>query len=287
MDNSLNKILDECIDCINGGDSLEECLARYPQYADQLQPLLKAMLQTTEAYSFAPSASAKRMARERFDAALKQSAQKREEKRPMFPWLVGWPKGWVTVAAVLVIALIGYFGVKPLMFPPTTITQPSPQGNFAFLISDEPNAINDFQSLEISISRFGLQSGGEEEEWIEFSPEIDVVDLTRLEGDKAQEIWRGDVPEGTYTKVFIYVSSINGILKETGKQIDVKLPSNKLQISKTFDVKSGTVTRFVYDVTVVAAGGPQGGIRYILKPQAGQSGTDQVFEKVKGKGKER
>ena len=34
------------------------------------------------------------------------------------------------------------------------------------------------------------------------------------------------------------------------------------------------VTSFTYDLTVVAAGSPQSGIKYLLKPQIGQSGAD-------------
>jgi hypothetical protein len=67
----------------------------------------------------------------------------------------------------------------------------------------------------------------------------------------------------------------------------VKLPSGKLQISKAFEVASDSVTSFVYDLTVVAAGSPQSGIKYILKPQVGQSGADQKFEKIDGKGEKR
>lgn len=36
----LEHILDLCIDALNRGDSIEQCLARYPEYADELEPLL-------------------------------------------------------------------------------------------------------------------------------------------------------------------------------------------------------------------------------------------------------
>ena len=149
------------------------------------------------------------------------------------------------------------------------------------------NAIGDFQSVNITISKISLQLEGEAAQWVEFDPEVEVVDLTLLPGDKSQEIWRGDVPEGRYTKVVIQVSNVSGILKETGKTVDVKLPSEKLQISKPFEVTSGSVTNFVYDLTVIAAGSPQSGIKYILKPQAGESGADQRFEKIDVKGRDK
>ena len=104
------------------------------------------------------------------------------------------------------------------------------------------------------------------------------MDLTDLQGNRAQEIWRGDVPEGEYSKVFLEVSQVSGILWDSGEEIEIKLPSGKLQISKPFKVESGEVTNFVYDLTVVKAG--KSG-QYILKPQIGQSGADQDFIKVK------
>ena len=283
MENNFDKILDECIDRINRGESLESCLADYPEYVEQLEPLLQATLQTKETYSFAPSVSAKREARQRFNAALEELERKREERQPLFSWLPGWSKVWVTAAVVILIALAGYFGLRPVLFPgevtpqpgPVIVTpspQPSPEGNFAFLISDEVNAIGDFQSLEVSVSSIGLQLAGEASQWLEFAPEVEAVDLTLLRGDKAQQIWRGNVPEGEYTKVFVQVSNIQGILKETGELVDVKLPSEKLHLSKSFQISADTVTSFTYDLTVFATGGPQS--KYILKPQAGESGAD-------------
>jgi hypothetical protein len=135
----------------------------------------------------------------------------------------------------------------------------------------------------VTISKIGLQQqdGGK---WVEFQPEIAEVDLTQVQGDAVQEIWRGDIPEGQYSQVFIYVDNVRGVLKATGQTVEVKLPSRKLHISKLFEVTADTVTSFTYDLTVVAAGNQQSGIKYILKPQAVQSGADQKPREDKDKG---
>ena len=165
--------------------------------------------------------------------------------------------------------------------PSTTTGPPEAPFNFRFLISDDVNAIDQFQSLEVSISRIGLLLGGESGKWIEMPPQTPTVDLTQLQGDNAENIWSGTVPDGTYTKVFVYVDSVQGVLAaEPGQTIDVKLPSNKLQLSKSFEVAAGTPLSFVYDLTVIAAGNPKSGIKYILKPQIGESGADQGFKEV-------
>ena len=171
---------------------------------------------------------------------------------------------------------------QPGPIPIAPSPQPSTEGNFIFLISDDVNAIGDFESFTISISKIGLLPGGDTDQWVEFEPEVNEVDLTLVQGDKTQEIWQGNVSEGQYTKVFIYVTDVHGILKETGQTVDVKLPSQKLHISKAFQVTSGSVTSFVYDITVVKSG--ESG-QYILLPQVDQSGADHKPSKGKAKSK--
>ncbi|MCZ6615481.1 MAG: DUF4382 domain-containing protein [Chloroflexi bacterium] len=164
---------------------------------------------------------------------------------------------------------------------PHQVHRPGRLANFRFLVSDDVNAIDQFQSLEVSISRIGLLRGGESGKWIEVPPQTPTVDLTQLQGENAEEIWSGTLPEGQYTKVFVYIDSVQGILTaEPGQTIDVKLPSNKLQLSKSFEIAAGTPLSFVYDLTVIATGNPKSGIKYILKPQIGESGGAQSFKEV-------
>lgn len=269
MTKDFDEILDTCIDRINQGDSLEACLADYPAHAERLEHLLGAMRKTQEAYSFVPSTDAKKEARQRFNATLDRLEQRRQKKQPLFTW----PRVWATAAAVLLLIIGGYFGLKFIQTPTGPI--PNPEGNFAFLISDEVNAIGDFDSLTISISKIGLYLSGETGQWVEFDPEVEQVDLTLLKGDNVLEIWRGDVPEGQYTKVFIQVIDVLGILKETGQMVEIKLPSQKLQIPIPFQITTDVVTSFTYDLTVIATGNQQSGIKYILKPQIDQSSVEQ------------
>jgi hypothetical protein len=278
MKDNLNKILDECINRINLGESIESCLKDFPEYSEELEPILHATLKTKTAYSFATSVRAKNFQRQRFNAALVASRERRERKRPLVDRILGWSKVWAPVAAAIVIALVVYFGLRPAPAPPVMVAQPNAEGNFAFLISDEVNDIGDFQELDLSISKVTLYLGGDEEKRIEFRPGVQTVNLADLQGNRAQEIWRGDVPDGEYNKVFLEVSQVSGVLRDGDEEVEIKLPSGKLQISKPFEVEGSEVTSFVYDLTVVEAG--QSG-QYILKPQIDQSGADQDFIKVK------
>jgi hypothetical protein len=156
--------------------------------------------------------------------------------------------------------------------------------NFRLLISDEVNAIEDFEHLYVTISSIGVHQSGEAGGWREFDPlddpdgdNITGIDLRPLEGENALAIWSGNLTDGEYTKVFINVENVTGILADGGGTADVKLSSNKLQISKPFTI-GDSVVNFVYDITVVEAGKSD---KYILKPQIAQSGANQKFREMK------
>ena len=158
--------------------------------------------------------------------------------------------------------------------------------NFRFLISDEANAIGDFDCINVVISSIGLHRGSEDGGWIELEPILDPdgdgedgLDLTPLVGENALVIWTGEVDPGEYNKAFIYIAGVAGALAdpEDTEKANVKLPGGKLHISRPFTVDDGSVANFVYDITVVKAG--QTG-QYVLRPQIAESGPDQPFTEV-------
>ena len=161
--------------------------------------------------------------------------------------------------------------------------------NVKLLVSDENNAIRDFDHLYINISSIGMyrmeNTSNESGTWCEFTPNVTQVDLRLLEGDNASTIWSGNLTAGNYTKVFIYVDRAWGILsgKNASDTVEVKIPSNKLQISKPFTVSNASLTAFVYDVTVISTGNNQSGVDYNIEPQIAKSGSDQPYVEVKTK----
>ncbi len=205
-------------------------------------------------------------------------------------------KKYFTVLIILVLVSLLAVGCKetPSLAPtpgpaPTPAPAPAPVtttgiDNFRLLISDEVNAIEDFSELHVTISSIGVHEAGGAGGWHEFTlnPEDDLdgdtvagVDLRPLEDENALEIWSGTLPEGEYTKVFIYVESVKGILNG-GAELEIKLPSGKLQISKPFTI-GDDVVNFVYDITVIKTGKSD---KYILKPQIAQSGAGQKINDV-------
>lgn len=184
---------------------------------------------------------------------------------------------------VLVVVLAGCTGAPTGTDAPTSTATgtdgPAASvdgGQVNFYVSDERNAISDFRHLNVTITKVGFQRGGESGTWVEKSVDNVTVDLTELQGENATLVDSYDLPNGTYTKVFLYVGETSGTLA-TGEETNVKLPSEKLQLTKPFVVDNGSEVDFVFDVTVMEAGNSG---KYVLKPVVGESGTDVPIEEV-------
>ena len=114
----------------------------------------------------------------------------------------------------------------------------------------------------------------ESDDWETYDVENRTVDLTRLQGANATQLTSVNVSNGTYSKVFVYVSEINATL-ENGERVNVKLPSEKLQLNTEFTVGNGEAVDFVFDITVKKAGNSG---KYVLQPVVSESGTSDDVE---------
>jgi hypothetical protein len=97
-----DNILDECLErLLVRGETIGQCLERYPEQAAQLKPLLETALAVKETSAVQPRAEFKARARYQFRSALQEAAV--PKRRPFFGWL---PR-WATAVAVLVLLLAG------------------------------------------------------------------------------------------------------------------------------------------------------------------------------------
>ncbi len=179
-------------------------------------------------------------------------------------------------------------------------------GTVAFYLSDKPSQIDDFRHLNVTIDRVGFHRAEStttatpnatatatatntttaasedaeesDEKAGEITREVDArsVDLTRLKGENATLIGTPQIPAGNYTKVFVYVDSINATLTD-GSTTNVKLPSQKLQLTKGFTLEPNGTVSFVYDISIFEAGNSG---KYILKPVISESGPDTDLRDV-------
>jgi hypothetical protein len=77
------EILDQCISEVLAGASVEECVARYPQQADELRPLLNVAVLLTQVGQAEGTAAAKARGKQRLLAALaRESRSKVTANRP-------------------------------------------------------------------------------------------------------------------------------------------------------------------------------------------------------------
>ena len=185
------------------------------------------------------------------------------------------------LAVIIVLALVAVL-IPGCSAAQSDLQAQSPEDsiNFRLLISDEPNEINNFSSLNVTITQIGLKEEGGSGNWTTANitpPE--TVNLKELIGDNATAIWSGEVPTGNFTKVFIYADNVTGVLNS--ENVTVKLPSDKLQISKPFTISEDFIVDFVFDITVIKAG--ESG-KYILKPQIAESGPNMPFNDITPQG---
>jgi len=83
------------------GESLQQCLARYPEQAAELKPLLETALAAREASTIQPRPDFKARARYQFRSALKETAAGKSRTS----W--GWFPRWATVMAIVLVLVLG------------------------------------------------------------------------------------------------------------------------------------------------------------------------------------
>ncbi len=83
MDRSFAGILDECLDrVLLRGETVDACMADYPEHATELRQTLEASLTVHRAASFQPDQARKRASQIRFLEAVEQQSPQH--------WLRGW-----------------------------------------------------------------------------------------------------------------------------------------------------------------------------------------------------
>ncbi len=97
-----NNILNECLERLLKGESIEQCLLRYPEQTDELEPLLLTAQVTKQASAIQPRPEFRARARYQFRSELRQAESRRG--RPFFAWQPRWA---TAVIVVMVLVLVG------------------------------------------------------------------------------------------------------------------------------------------------------------------------------------
>ncbi|MDY6834459.1 MAG: DUF5667 domain-containing protein [Chloroflexota bacterium] len=101
----LERILDECIDRMARGDTVAQCLMRYPEHEGMLRPLLEAVAIAHQSSNIQPRPGFKAIAQKQFISNI-QYERKRKESRSLPIYI--WHPRWATaIVAVLVLLVVG------------------------------------------------------------------------------------------------------------------------------------------------------------------------------------
>jgi hypothetical protein len=97
-----DNILDECLQRLMAGETIEACLSRYPEYSATLEPLLRTALNTLRATDIRPHPEFRDRARYQYQAAIREMPVK--EKRSFFALL---RPSLATVVVMAIVLLAG------------------------------------------------------------------------------------------------------------------------------------------------------------------------------------
>lgn len=90
MNNNLETILDTCLDQIeDDGSNIDECLARYPEHAAQLKPLLKAATKLSHGREVVPDPAYKARARAQLSIYMQQNPQRKRISPILWRFAIG------------------------------------------------------------------------------------------------------------------------------------------------------------------------------------------------------
>lgn len=178
-------------------------------------------------------------------------------------------KMWISIGIMVAIIVVAA-AVAFVQMAPKERT-----GTFILQVTDQPSAIDDFDSLNVSVSEVWIHKAGEAGnetnetgEWITLEPSNRVFDLTKLREGNVTTIVNESVETGDYTKVRLIIGSAEGVVN--GEMVDVNVPSEMLEIVKPFTIAENATVTFVFDIDVVSAG--KAG-KYNLRPVIGKSGV--------------
>jgi hypothetical protein len=239
MSKDFDQILDECIDRINSGQSLEECLELYPEFAQELEPLLRAADELRSQSYFMPSQTAKVRGRQRFSQAIAQLEQKRQQSRaPLVLRLFRQRRVWAPVAATIALALIGY-GLWTVLSP--TPTPMAYAGTLEVRVTDAPTY--DVSAISVTVGDIEVHKT-EDGRWLSVIKEDRSFDLLKLR-EVEEVLGSKEVDTGRYTQIRMDVKNVTVTIG--GKSQSAVLPSGKLKLLGSFEVEKDKTTVLTLD----------------------------------------
>ena len=157
------------------------------------------------------------------------------------------PLVWAPVAAVLALALIGYFAILPLFSPGT-----SGYGTLEIRITDDPT--ENFTAVWVTISDVQVHKASDnaedEDGWITVASDNMTFELLELE-ETGEVLATSKIEAGHYTQMRITVTEVEIAIDGQAVDEPVKLPGGELKFLKPvafdFDVHAGETRVLLLD----------------------------------------
>ena len=99
----LDDILNECLErVLLSGESIDECLQSYPEYIDELRPLLNTVISARQVSEIEPRQEFKASARYQFQQALREKTAR--QSRRFFNWQPAWSAVVASIATFILVS---------------------------------------------------------------------------------------------------------------------------------------------------------------------------------------
>ena len=165
------------------------------------------------------------------------------------------------IGALVAAVIFAVLFLMPIQFPGGPVS--AEKGKAVFVISDAAAEMGVVSSINVTIGSIEVHREGAG--WITVSTEEQTYDLLELKAEgTAKLLVETDLEVGTYDQVRLNVSKV--IIVDSSGSHEAKLPSNKLQLKGSFEVKQDATTTINFDFIADQSLHLTGEGRYILAP---------------------
>ena len=261
MNEEFDRILDECLDRVVRGGTVEECLAAHPDLAEELRPLLLSAREMLAAGAAIPRSAAKTTGRERLLRERARLAGTQPQRTSLLEQLLRRPRIWAPAAAALIIALtIGILALWPAGekeptasvppghsgSPPEPSSSPSPTllaqtGLLEIRVTDAPAP--EISAVYLTVSGVEVHRSGQGD-WETIVAGPQTFELLHLRGIE-EVLGSAGVPVGRFTQVRLEVLQAEAVIG--GRAESAMVSSGEVKLVGAFEVKPNEKTVLTLD----------------------------------------
>lgn len=230
---SFEEVLDDCIDRIGRGQSVEDCLRLYPEYAQELGLYLRLVLQIQTEGWFEPSEIAKDRGRMLLGQEMARGLSPETKTRGTHWWQKGWGKIMAPVAAALALAIIVY-GALVGIVPGLT---PEVYAGGLEMVGTGLEENTEVSAVWVTVSEVSVRRAGEGG-WINV---VDAPMVINLLDPEQTRLVSTKLDSGKYEGISLRVDRVVVVIRGIKVEAELKGPT-QVNLEDRFEVKAGKTT---------------------------------------------